>query len=142
MTSGRRGRRPLRICGIFIVLNNIRMCGGNRYDIGPPRTSVPTIKKDNRRMRIDNRYDLGRPMVAPTGKMGIFVSETDRSSFCNRGDLGRSKPIPTSFIYSLFSFIFYLFSSIFPLSTFNFQLSIFLPSHPCENDRGIVGLGV
>ena len=134
MTSGRRGRRPLRICGIFIVLNNIRMCGGNRYDIGPPRTSVPTIKKDNRRMRIDNRYDLGRPMVAPTGKMGIFVSETDRSSFCNRGDLGRSKPLlpphsslftllpPTSFIYSLLSFIYSPLSFHFPLSTFNFPL--------------------
>ena len=31
----------------------------NRYDIGPPRTSVPTIRKNDRKMCGGDRYDLG-----------------------------------------------------------------------------------
>ena len=42
-----------------------------------------------------DRYDLGRPKVAPTGKMGIFVSATDGCAFCDRDNLGRPMVAPT-----------------------------------------------
>ena len=44
-----------------------------------------------------DRYDLGRPKVAPTGKMGIFVSATDESAFCDQNELGPPRTsVPTS----------------------------------------------
>ena len=70
-TSGRRDVDPYRFCGIFIVLNNRRMCSDNRYDLGRP-VVAPTIKKECRRMCSGDRYDLGRIISSPTILLFIF----------------------------------------------------------------------
>ena len=45
----------------------------DRDELGPPRTSVPTIKKITDGGSICDRNDLGRPMVAPTSEMDVVV---------------------------------------------------------------------
>ena len=47
----------------FWAIDGSAFCDQN--ELGPPRTSVPTIKKDNRRMCGGDRYDLGRPHGKP-----------------------------------------------------------------------------
>ena len=80
----------------FLAIDGCAFC--DCYDIGPPRTPVPTIKK---------KYSieifafififLGSSRApTPTGMMGIFVSATDGGSICNRYDLGRPMVAPTN----------------------------------------------
>ena len=45
----------------------------DRDELGPPRTSVPTIKKITDGGSICDRNDLGRPMVAPTNEIETFA---------------------------------------------------------------------
>ena len=56
-------------------LNHSRRCILYRYDIGPSRTPVPTIRKDDRRMFGGNRYDLGRMISSPTNKKISYQSK-------------------------------------------------------------------
>ena len=51
----------------FLAIDVSAFCDQN--ELGPSRTPVPTIRKDDRRMCGGDRYDLGRPMVAPTDEI-------------------------------------------------------------------------
>ena len=60
---------------------------------------VPTIKKKYSIEILEFAViSLGSSRTStPTGMMGIFVSATDGSAFCNRNEFGQSRtPVPTN----------------------------------------------